>query len=103
MVAMNENKVFRKVYSKFIILRVRAKISWMAFRKNMTIIELFAKTILKCHKELRDQELLDSGRKPANEDAEEKVFKKLLLGEQKGFFRAIVKFNNQKIRDPGVA
>lgn len=55
MVAIYENKIFRKVYLKFLILKVRAKISYMAFQKNMTLIELFANTILKCHKEIRMQ------------------------------------------------
>jgi len=61
MIAINENKVFRKIYFKFLVLKVRAKISYMAFRKNLTLIELFAKTILKCYKELRAQELIEAG------------------------------------------
>ena len=31
MIELNENKIFRKVYLKFIILKARAKISYMAF------------------------------------------------------------------------
>lgn len=31
MMEQNENKVFRKIYFKFLILKVRAKISYMAF------------------------------------------------------------------------
>lgn len=48
-VEKNEHNLFRKVYMKYLILKVRAKISYMAFIKRMTIIELFATTILKCH------------------------------------------------------
>jgi len=38
----NEHNLFRKVYLKYIILRVRAKISYIAMKKRMTIVELFA-------------------------------------------------------------
>ena len=58
----NENKIYRKVYLKFLILKVRAKISYMAFLRNMTVIELFAHTILKSYKEIRKQQLIESGK-----------------------------------------
>lgn len=41
----NEHRVFRKIYLKYLIMRVRAKISLMAFTKRMTVIELFVSTI----------------------------------------------------------
>ena len=44
-VAENEHKIFRKVYMKYLIMRVRAKISFTALMKRMTIIELFITTI----------------------------------------------------------
>ena len=34
---------------KYLILRIRAKISYTAFIKRMTISELFASTIMKCY------------------------------------------------------
>ena len=45
----NEHKVFRKIYLKYMILRVRAKISLIAFEKRMTILELFVSTIQSCY------------------------------------------------------
>ena len=41
----NEHKIFRKVYLKYKLMRVRSKISFMAFQKRMTILELFVSTI----------------------------------------------------------
>ena len=47
-----EHILFKRVYLKFLILRVRNKISYIALRKRMTIIELFATTIKKSYEEL---------------------------------------------------
>jgi hypothetical protein len=44
----NEHNVYRKVFLKYLLLRIRSKISFLAFKKKMTIVELFSNTILKC-------------------------------------------------------
>ena len=41
----NEHRLFRKIYLKYLIMRVRAKISFIAFEKRMTIMELLVSTI----------------------------------------------------------
>ena len=41
----NEHMIFSKVYKKYVLLRIRAKISYMALLKRMTIVELFAVAI----------------------------------------------------------
>ena len=38
---INEAAVFRKVLIKYSLLRVRNKISYMAFMKNITVYQLF--------------------------------------------------------------
>ena len=43
---MNEYKVFKKVCLKYMIMKIRMKISYMAFEKGMTIIELLLSSIL---------------------------------------------------------
>ena len=48
----NEHNVFRKAHFKYLVMRVRAKISFMAFLRRMTIVELFAVTIKRCYLEL---------------------------------------------------
>jgi len=40
----------RKVYFKYLVMKVRGKISYMSFKKRMTISELFLKTILHSYK-----------------------------------------------------
>ena len=45
----NEHHLFRKVYKKYLIIRIRQKISFMAFEKRMTVLELFIKSILTCY------------------------------------------------------
>lgn len=42
--------MYRKVYLKYLIMKVRAKISFMAFKRKMTIVELFADTIMKSYR-----------------------------------------------------
>ena len=45
----NEHMIFGKVYMKYLIMRVRAKISYMALLNRMTIVELFAVAIQKAY------------------------------------------------------
>ena len=52
--ATNEHKVFSKVYFKYLMLKVRSKISYLAFAKRMTVPELFYSTILNCYEHLMD-------------------------------------------------
>ena len=48
----NEHEIFRTVKFKYLIMRVRAKISFMAFEKRMTVVEFFVHTIQKCYRHL---------------------------------------------------
>ena len=41
-----ENEIFRKVMLKYTVMKVRSKISYEAFTRNMLINELFFHTIL---------------------------------------------------------
>jgi len=43
----NEKLVFTQIYKKYCIMKLRAKISFMAFEKGITIIELFLHAIYK--------------------------------------------------------
>ena len=42
----NENQVFRKVFLKYLVMRARAKISFIALQKRLTVMELFISQIL---------------------------------------------------------
>lgn len=46
--------MFRKIYLKYLIMRFRAKLSFMAFQRRMTVPELIVVTIKKCYTELMD-------------------------------------------------
>jgi len=48
----NEHRLFSKVYTKYVIMKVRAKISYMAWKKSKTVSELFVDAILKAHQDL---------------------------------------------------
>ena len=47
--SQNENQVFRKVYLKYLVMRVRAKISFIALEKRLTVMELLISQILASH------------------------------------------------------
>ena len=47
----NRHMLMRKVYMKYLVMKVRAKISFMALQKRMTVVELFADTMLRCYTE----------------------------------------------------
>lgn len=51
----NEHCVFRKVYLKYLIMKVRAKISFIALEKRMTVIQLLVDTILRCYRHLMNK------------------------------------------------
>ena len=89
----NEHKLFRKVYLKYLIMRIRAKISFMALQRRMTIVELIIHTIMKSYKELnRNAESYEQ------ELRNDSTFHGLVKGEIKGFFRNIIEFNMEHIR-----
>ena len=44
--------MFRKVYIKYLVMRIRAKISFTALEKRMTVVELIIQTIFKSYQEI---------------------------------------------------
>ena len=48
----NQEYVYEKIHTKYKVLQVRAKISFMAFEKQITIQQLFLKAILKTYHNL---------------------------------------------------
>ena len=49
---MNQQEVIRKCYLKYLVIKLRQKISFIAFQKKMTIIELFLVSIKKTYQSL---------------------------------------------------
>ena len=45
----NKLKLMRKTYLKYLIIKLRIKISFIAFKKKMTLVELICNSILKTY------------------------------------------------------
>ena len=54
----NELQVNRKMYVKYMILKFRQKISFLALKKRQTIQELIFAAILKTYRQLKNQNLI---------------------------------------------
>ena len=77
-------------------MRVRAKISFMALEKRMTIIELFAHTIQKCLRQLIDKGYLQD----ISEEEKSKnqwMIEQLMKGQIKGFMKGVIQYNFDKL------
>ena len=83
----NEQKLFYKVYFRFLILRVRAKISFMAFEKRMTIVELFTSTILKCYKTYTLHEIAGYVVSEDRQKQEKTLYQQLVSGNLQNFLQ----------------
>lgn len=46
---VNKHRLIRKVYLKYLLMRVRTKISYMAMEQRITITELFVNACLKTY------------------------------------------------------
>jgi hypothetical protein len=57
-IASNEHHLFQKVMMKYKVMRIRAKISFMALQKRMTIYELFISTIQSSYRMLQKEGLI---------------------------------------------
>lgn len=87
----NEFLLYRKVFLKYQVMKIRAKISFMALEKSMTIVELIVDSIKRTFYEqaaLGHQQL--SFNKLAHHEA---IFKALQQGE-KNVLRLIIKMNS---------
>ena len=51
----NRLQVLKSAYLKYLIIKFRQKISFIAFKKRMTIIELFCTAIQKSYNELAEE------------------------------------------------
>lgn len=49
----NKHHLFRKIYLKYVLMRIRAKISFMALERRMTVVELLIETILRSYREIQ--------------------------------------------------
>lgn len=85
----------RKVYMKYLLLKVKMKISFSALLKNMTIKELWMTQILNSFKYLRDSGQLLVKEEIGNKDQHE-IFKSILRGEIDFCLKLLIKYNLDK-------
>ena len=55
----NEYRIFRQINMKYTIMRIRMKISYMAFEKQVTLMELFLLAIREAKKSFEDEGLME--------------------------------------------
>ena len=51
----NEHDVFRKTHFKYLVMRVRAKISFTALEKRQTVVQLIVETINRVYYHLMEK------------------------------------------------
>ena len=93
----NRLKVMRQTYQKYIIIKFRIKVSWIAFKHKMTISELFCTAI----KKTLDQ-YIHEGRVQVNrrqQILQSQIFTRLQKGVNVNrIFLDIIKLNSSKIK-----
>lgn len=92
----NRHMLMRKIYMKYLLMRVRAKIAFMALQKRMTIVELFADAMLRCYTESVRSGYIE-GESVEMEKRQDDLFQQCLAGQSQGFFMKIMELNNLRI------
>ena len=78
-------------------MRIRAKISFMALERRLTVVELLIETILKSYQEIQRMGIYPM-ETYEQEIRQNSTFQGLIKGEIKGFFRNIIQFNIDNVR-----
>ena len=90
--------VMRTCYMKYTIMKFRMKISWLAFKNKMTILELFCTAILKSYTQMVAEGSIKINKSQLKLD--NKLFQYLTNGLKiKDIFNCIIKINIPKIKD----
>ena len=81
-----DQEIMRKTYLKYIIMKVRAKLSFEALLKRNTLIEMFGNQIIRSYEELVD--------KDADQKAQSDNFESLLSGNLTNLFLFVIRMNS---------
>lgn len=73
-------------------MRIRAKISYMAFEARMTVVELFVSTIQRCYEHLMNIRAIPHIDKEARQRSD-MFMSEMSLGSVTGFLKYCVEFN----------
>lgn len=85
----------RKTYIKYLIQKFRQKISYIAFTKKMTIVELFCTAIKKTHTQLLKEGLIKIDQEKTDND--NFLYEQLMSGNET-LFKSIISLNMDKIK-----
>ena len=100
---MRKNQLFlmRKTYLKYLITKFRQKISYIAFRKKMTIVELFCTAIRKSYVTLVKEGSIEV--KQEDLDRDNMLYDQMMSGSNvNALFKTIMKMNAEKINSPAM-
>ena len=86
-----KHQIMKKTLTKYSILRIRQKISFMAFMKKMTVLEMIMESVLRTHDLFVQEESIPLYDPLLLEKHE--IFNKILFDEQPTAFMAIMKIN----------
>ena len=89
-IQINEAEIFRKVCLKYTILKIRHKISYMAFIQKKTIPQLLFQGILNTYQKLQTNKVIEINE--AKESLEEFVIKALKINDL-GILKSIMANN----------
>ena len=83
---------------KYTVMKFRMKISWLAFKNRMTVLELFCTAILKSYNQLVSEGIIQTNKDQFKLD--NKLFQYLHNGLKiKDIFNCIIKINIPKMKD----
>jgi len=92
-----KHEIMRKTFIKYKILRIRQKISFSAFMKRLTVLELLFNSVIRTH-----DFLLNEGSIPQYDpqfEQKQEIFDTILYDEVPTAFMAIMKINNMSSSD----
>ena len=86
-----KHQIMKRTMQRYNLVRIRAKISYMAFIQRQTIPELICNSILESHKILVRQNEIPEHEKNLLE--KEKLFQQIMKGDVNSFFAVAQKIN----------
>lgn len=88
------HQLMLKVYTKYNMMRVKQKLSFIGLMKNSTLLEIWFSQIVKSFRFLRDTgQILRDYNLPKDE---ENLYQEILLGEIKYCLKLLIQFNFRK-------
>lgn len=91
MLQMDQYLLIRKTYLKYLLLRIRSKISYIAFTRKQTIVELIVSQCYKTYKILSEANCIPKTQHHSKQL--HRKFDSIFKGDMKGMFHHIFDLN----------